>query len=169
MRTASLPVVATGIITAIVTSCTAHADPPNFPDISGYTPVNVADYTIGLPNTGRAPLNTVYFLTPDGITCDFFSGEAQCTGNNIPALPPAAAQSNVNSVGTTSGLGQTNDPIAPNGQVYGHPLKTLPALHSITVNGVVCGVDNTGTTACKDPQGRGFVLSPHGSGWLPHV
>ncbi|QCR71458.1 hypothetical protein FCV17_06315 [Mycobacterium avium subsp. hominissuis] len=33
----------------------------------------------------------------------------------------------------------------------------------------ICGVDNSGTTACKDPQGRGFVLSPHGSGWLPHV
>jgi hypothetical protein len=154
MRIASLPVLAGGIISAIVTSCTAHADPPAFPDISGYTPVNVADYTIGLPNTGRAPLNTVYFLTPDGITCDFFSGEAQCTGNNFPALPPAAAPS---------------DPIAPNGQVYGHSLNTLPPLHSIAVNGVVCGVDNTGTTACKDPQGRGFVLSPHGSGWLPHA
>ncbi|SPM39834.1 hypothetical protein MNAB215_2027, partial [Mycobacterium numidiamassiliense] len=25
------------------------------------------------------------------------------------------------------------------------------------------------TTACKDPQGHGFVLSPRGSGWLPHV
>jgi hypothetical protein len=30
-------------------------------------------------------------------------------------------------------------------------------------------VDNAGTTACKDPQGRGFVLSPRGSAWLPHV
>jgi hypothetical protein len=169
MRIASLPAVAAGIISAIVTSCTAYADPLTFPDISGYPPVNVADYTIGLPNTGRTPLDTVYFLTPDGITCDFFSGEAQCTGNNFPALPPAGAPSNVNSVGTTSGLGQTNDPVARDGQVYGHPLTTLPPLHSITVNGVVCGVDNTGTTACKDSQGRGFVLSSHGSGWLPHV
>ncbi len=166
---AKMLAIATGIISAVVTSCTAHADTPNFPDISGYAPVNVQDYTIALPNTGRAPLNMVYFLTPDGITCDFFSGEAQCTGNNFPALPPAAGASNVNSIGTSSGLGQTNDPIAPNGQVCGHPLNTLPPLHSITVNGVICGVDNTGTTACKDPQGRGFVLSPHGSGWLPHV
>jgi hypothetical protein len=46
--------------------------------------------------------------------------------------------------------------------------KSLGA-HSITVNGIICGADNAGTTACKDPQGRGFVLSPHGSGWLPHV
>ncbi|CAG6866798.1 hypothetical protein [Mycobacterium avium] len=42
-------------------------------------------------------------------------------------------------------------------------------MHSITVDGVICGVDNSGTTACKDPQDRGFILSPHGSKWLPHV
>jgi hypothetical protein len=69
-------VMATGIISLIMTSCMAHADPPTFPDFSSYTPVNAQDYTIGLPNTGRAPLNTVYFLTPDGITCDFFRGGA---------------------------------------------------------------------------------------------
>jgi hypothetical protein len=160
-------VIATGFVSAILTSCAARADAPAFPDISGYSPVNVADYTIGLPNPGHAPLNTVYFLTPDAITCDFFSGEAQCTGNNFPSVPPATGASNVNSIGTTSGLGQTNDPIAPDGQVYGRSPKTLPPLHSIAVNGVTCGVDNTGITACKDSQGRGFVLSPHGS--LPHV
>ncbi|ASW83695.1 hypothetical protein MINTM008_03750 [Mycobacterium intracellulare] len=161
--------VAAGVLTAFMTSCNARADAPAFPDISGYSPVTVADYTIGLPNTGRAPLNMVYFLTPDGITCDFFSGEAQCTGNNFPAVPPASGAGTVNAIGTASGLAQSGDPIAPNGQVYGHPLKTLPPLHSITVDGIICGVDNSGTTACKDPQGRGFVLSPHGSGWLPHV
>ncbi|MGC7358062.1 hypothetical protein RA989_19565, partial [Mycobacteroides abscessus subsp. massiliense] len=46
---------------------------------------------------------------------------------------------------------------------------TLPAYHSITVNGVICGVDDKGTTACKDPQGRGFVLSKQGSGWIPKI
>jgi hypothetical protein len=163
-------IVTAGVIGASLTAaCNAHADTPHFPDIIGYTPVNVADYTIGLPNTGHAPLNTVYFLTPDGITCDFFSGQAQCTGNNFPAVPPAAGAGSVNAIGTTSGLGHTTDPIAPNGQVYGHPLSTLPPLHSITVNGVVCGVDSAGTTACKDSQGHGFVLSPNGSGWLSHV
>lgn len=62
------------ILSAFMAGCNAHADTPKFPDINGYSQVNVTDYTIGLPNTGRAPLNTVYFLTPDGITCDFFSG-----------------------------------------------------------------------------------------------
>ncbi|GAA4294708.1 hypothetical protein [Mycobacterium paraffinicum] len=164
----TLPIAA-GIVSVVVVSCSAHADAPAFPDINSYTPVNVADYAIGLPNTGRTPLNTVYFLTPDGITCDFFSGQAQCTGNNFPAVPPAAGPGTVNVIGTASGLAQSGNPIAPNGQVYGRSLKLLPPKHSITVDGVICGVDDSGVTACKDPQGRGFVLSPHGSAWLPHV
>ncbi|MBZ4620668.1 hypothetical protein GBO18_12020, partial [Mycobacterium avium subsp. hominissuis] len=56
------------------------------------------------------------------------------------------------------------------------PKTQVTALHNRRIadsdksqDGVVCGVDDSGTTACKDPQGRGFVLSPHGSGWLPHV
>ncbi|ETA98232.1 hypothetical protein MAV3388_01525 [Mycobacterium avium subsp. hominissuis 3388] len=166
----ALAAIGAGLVGAALSSpCTAHADPAGFPDLSGYTPANVTDYTIGLPNTGRAPLTTVYFLTPDGITCDFFSGEAQCTGNNFPAIPPATGTGTVNAIGTSSGLAQSGDPIAPNGQVYGHSLNTLPPFHSITVDGVVCGVDNSRTTACKDPQDRGFVLSPHGSAWLQHV
>ncbi|MBS9535178.1 hypothetical protein KIH27_16445 [Mycobacterium sp. M1] len=53
--------------------------------------------------------------------------------------------------------------------IHDQPIKTLPPFHSIALGGVICGVDDAGTTACKDPQGRGFVLSPKGSGWLPHV
>src|SRR5882757_9154285 len=41
--------------------------------------------------------------------------------------------------------------------------------HSITFNGATCGVDDSGTTACEDSQGRGFILSPAWSGWLPKV
>ena len=70
---------------------------------------------------------------------------------------------------TDDGLGTTNAIYSVNNTVQGHPIKTLPPLHSITVDGVICGVDDAGTTACKDPQGRAFVLSPHGSGWLAHV
>lgn len=33
-------------------------------------------------------------------------------------------------------------------------MKTLSPLHSITVGSAVCGVDDAGTTACKDSQGR---------------
>jgi hypothetical protein len=158
---------------AVLGACAAHADEPRFPDLSTYAAVNAADYTIDIPNPGRSPLQTVYFLTPDGVICSFISDEAICRGNNFPAIPPAtanpgASSSAVNWIGTTTGLKQTNEG-EQSRVILGQPIKTLPPSHSITVKGIICGVDNSGTTACKDPQGRGFVLSPQGSGWLPHV
>lgn len=158
---------------ALLGACTAHADPPRFPNLSSYAAVNAADYAIDVPNPGRPPLQTVYFLTPDGVICSFISDEAICRGNNLPAIPPATANPNassaaVNWMGTTTGLKQTNEG-EQSRVIDGQPVKTLPPGHSIAVNGIICGVDNSGTTACKDPQGRGFVLSPKGSGWLPHV
>ncbi|MEB4209692.1 hypothetical protein [Mycobacterium sp. 94-17] len=158
---------------ALSGACAAHADPLKFPDLSGYAPVNVKDYDISVPNPGQPPDQTVYFLTPDGVICSFISGEAECRGNNLPAIPPAPSNPNagitgVNWIGTTTGIKQTNEG-EQSRVIDGQPIRTLPPSHSITVNGIICGVDNAGTTACKDPQGRGFVLSPHGSGWLPHV
>lgn len=50
---------------SLLSPCTADADPPSFPDLSGYTPANVKDYEISVPNPGRSPDATVYFLTPD--------------------------------------------------------------------------------------------------------
>jgi hypothetical protein len=148
-----------------------HANPPSFPDLSSYAAVNVRDYTIALPNPPGHSVDVVYFLTPDGITCDFNNlPAAQCTGNNfpgVPAVPPGTY--GANAIRTDGGLSQTSDLLAPDHLVQGHPLATLPPFHSITVDGVICGVGDAGTTACKDPQGRGFVLSPHGSGWLAHV
>lgn len=159
--------------TALLSACSAHADSPKFPDLSGYSAVNITDYDISIPNPGRPPDQTVYFLTPDGIICDFTSDEALCRGNNLPGIKPApsnpdAGITGVNWIGTTTGQKQTNEG-EQSRVIQGQPIKTLPPFHSITVNGIICGVDNSGTTACKDPQGRGFVLSPHGSGWLPHV
>lgn len=173
MRVNTLPWMGVLAGATLLTPGLAHADPPRFPDLSGYTPVAVSDYTIDVPNPGRPPLQTVYFLTPDGVICSFISDEATCRGNNLPAIPPAAASPNasssaVNWIGTTTGIRQTNEG-EQSRVIDGKPVKTLAPSHSITVNGIVCGVDNSGTTACKDPQGRGFVLSPHGSSWLPHV
>jgi hypothetical protein len=167
MITKAFASAATAMVVAVISACNAHAEPPRFPDFGGYTPVNVADYEVNASTPG-IPATEVFFVTPDGINCSFQSGQAQCTGNNFPGIPPAAptpsGSSRVNWIGTESGLQQ----IAPSA---GAPtgVKTLAPLHSITVDGAICGVDNTGTTACKDPQGHGFVLSPHGSGWLPHV
>lgn len=81
-----------GVITLISAAfsiaCTAHADLPKFPDLSADAPVNVRDYTIDVPNPGRPPLPTVYFLTPDGVVCNFTPDQAQCSGNNLPSVPP---------------------------------------------------------------------------------
>ncbi len=75
----------------------------------------------------------------------------------------------MNPVDTATGLDTTNTPIGQGNTVHGNPVKTLPPFHTITVDGAACGVDDAGTTACKDPEGRGVVLSPKGSGWLEKV
>ncbi|TDH49134.1 hypothetical protein E2F47_21450 [Mycobacterium eburneum] len=170
MTAKTLITFAGAISAAMIGTGPAHADPPKFPDLSGYAPVNVHDYEISYTTPGHVPIPMVYFVTPDGITCNFISESAGCTGNNFPGVPPASPSSGggarVNSIATNTPLQPTSDPIASDNSPQ---FKTLPPFHSITVDGVVCGVDDAKTTACKDPQGRGFVLSPRGSGWLPHV
>jgi hypothetical protein len=44
--------------TALISACTAHANTPQFPGMSGVAPVNPKDCTIALPNPGHAPLDT---------------------------------------------------------------------------------------------------------------
>ncbi|MUM06116.1 hypothetical protein B5P44_15160 [Mycobacterium sp. CBMA 213] len=140
----------------------SSADAPTFPDMSRYVAVNSADYEVDASTPGIHATKVV-FLTPDGITCDFMTPPAAiCTGNNFPSVPPAAI--GVNSIGTDYGLTPVGSGIPQTNN-----LKTLPPFHTITANGVTCGVDDAHTTACKDSQGHGFVLSHKGSGWLPHV
>ena len=145
----------------LTTPTTSWADTPKSPDMSHYTPANVADYEIDASTPGIHATQVV-FLTPDGIRCSFSPPTAGCTGNNFPSVPPVT--NGVNNIGTDQGAYQTSDG-------FGHPgnLKTLPPFHTLTVDGITCGVDDARTTACKDSQGHGFVLSPKGSGWLPRV
>lgn len=150
----------------------SHADIPTFPDFSSYVPVDIADYRIDTTTPGM-PSSGTYFVTPDGVVCEFTTLQAQCRGNNLPAIVPAASDpsrglNRVNWIGTLTGLKQTNEGATQN-PINGQSIQTLPPLHSITVGGAVCGVDDAGTTACKDKQGRGFILSPTWSGWLPKV
>ncbi|SKO40801.1 Uncharacterised protein [Mycobacteroides abscessus subsp. bolletii] len=157
-----------GVFLAVLCACHAHAEPPKFPDLSTYAPVNVEEYVILLPNVGREPIKAVYFLTPDGIRCNFLSGSAGCTGDNIPGV----AEKDKNPytyVSTGSGFEPTASTPYKNGQIQGHELKPLPPRHSISVEGAICGVDDAGTTACKGSDGGGFVLSKLGSTWLPKV
>lgn len=169
MRTIAIAIAGAAVTATFAVTPLGNAEPPKFPDMSGYTPVNPQDYTIDLPNPGRPyPQSQVYFLTPDGITCTFIDSAARCTGNNLPAIPPAADDGlgGVNRVGTDIGQKTTKNPIRQDPE---HPFKTLSPFHSLTIGGVTCGVDDAKMTACKDQQGRGFVLSPRGSGWLEHI
>ena len=170
----------------LTSACTATSDPPTpsnpstfaetgkFLDMSGYTPANPDDYQRELDNPGRPPpLVTYGFKTSDGVQCSFDQSPlAVCTGNNLPGIPPADCDSmakTVNTMSTDRGLSKTSDPSCAAGQTDSLPSKELPPFHTLTVFGVTCGSDDAGATACKDPQGRGFVLSPSWSGWLPKV
>lgn len=151
----------------------ASADQPTFPDLSKYTPVNTADYTLDSSTPG-IPSNMVVFLTPDGIACNFVVDQVQCTGNNFPSVPPVATDpakglNGANWIGTSTGLKKTGNPTITGNTYRGQQIKTLPPFHSISFNGMVCGVDDARTTACKDGEGQGFILSPQWSGWLPKV
>lgn len=154
--------------TALMDACTVMAEPPRFPDMSTYAQVDVDEYTILLPNVGREANKRVYFVTPDGVRCNFLMDSAGCTGDNIPGISDKD-KNPYTYVATGTGIRPTASTPFVGGKIQGHELKVLPALHSITVNGVVCGVDDAGTTACKDTGGRGFVLSKRGSTWFPKV
>lgn len=164
---------AVGVVSmAMVGACAAHADhgSPKFPDLSSYVSVDAADYVIDTTTPGM-PSARVYFVTPDGIACDIDSSSAGCQGNNFPGIAPqrwdpSAGITGVNTISTNSGLGATNAPYSPDRTVHGQNVRTLPPFHTITVGEVVCGVDDAKMTACKDSQGRGFILSPAWSGGL---
>jgi hypothetical protein len=170
-------------------ACTATADPPTpsttassapgsartFPDMSSYTAANPDEYKRESDNPGRpTKLITYGFTTPDGVECTFGQPpSASCAGNNLPAIAPAVCDPEqrvfrYNTISTSQGVRQwprSRSTCSENPSSG----KELPPFHTLTVFGVTCGVDDKGTTACKDRQGRGFVLSPSWSGWLPKV
>jgi hypothetical protein len=169
MATVRLIAIVIGLGFSVV-ACHAEsrAEPVNFPDLAKYAPVNAQDYTIALPNPGRAPDKEVFFLTPDEVPCALLSDSAGCKGDHLPGVQDKD-KNPYTYISTDTGLQPATSSAYSNGAIQGHQIKTLPPLHSITVSGVICGVDDAHTTACKDAQGRGFVLSPRGSTWLPHV
>ncbi|MHA3022960.1 hypothetical protein ACXPWS_22210 [Mycobacterium sp. BMJ-28] len=160
------------------TATTTAEAASRFPDLSGYTPVNPDDYAQQLTSPGRPDDRTGYFFTtPGDVHCSLDPFPlAVCTGNDLPGVQPAQCDPDrhrfpVNTISTDRGLSKTagrscNDTAASDDS---SPNKVLPPFHTLTVYGVTCGVDDLGTTACKDPQGRGFVLSPSWSGWLAKI
>lgn len=75
-------IAAGAVVVAVLSGCTAHAEPSKFPDLSGYTPVNIADYRIDMTTPGH-PSSEIYFLTPTALPATFLSeqpnvGEITC-------------------------------------------------------------------------------------------
>lgn len=154
---------------AVISACTAHAEPPKFPDVDAFQPADPARYTANARAGGAA-----YFLTPDGLQCVIpasgKSGEhvsASCIGQ-LPGLPTDAP---VGSDGCSAVGSPTQYPtdLAPYTfqQGTGCPIITAPLLdigRKITKSDITCLVGADRLTACIDPVlNRGFVLQPSGS------
>jgi hypothetical protein len=148
----------------------SSADSPRFPDLGSYTPVNVGDYTVELPNPGRAPIEDVVFMTPGGVPCGFLpgaggtQGTVGCTSDRFPGVNTEGPYTYID---TALGVQNAGSTPYSDGSIQDHKISVLPPFHSIAFAGMICGVDDKDTTACKDSQRRGFVLSPAWSGWLP--
>ncbi|MUM18580.1 hypothetical protein FZI91_23140 [Mycobacterium sp. CBMA271] len=151
----------------------AAAAPPGFPDLAGYTKVNLAEYaqqTIG---------QLFVFDTPDGLHCEITEPHYRplqfaCHGA-LPGVPEGvdhvlAATMPAEDFATTS-----KNPVVEFGAPYGATRELsgalLPPMHYITALNITCAVDGAGMTACRyrsDDGARqyGFVLSPSGSAIL---
>lgn len=170
LRRTTLVIAMMGVCIAAGCRSESAADTPTFPDMSDWAAVDVKEYEVDLTTPGQ-PNSGTYFKTPDGVVCKIggYPPGAGCSGNNLPGLPPITNGSGVNTIDTLTGIGDTNSPGSQDGTVHGNPVTTLPPFHTVTVDGTICGVDDAGTTACKDAEGHGFVLSPTGSRFLPEV
>lgn len=160
-------VIATLGVVSAGAPATALADPPPFPDLSALGAVNASDYALQLPNSHpHDPSNAIYFLA-SGVPCNFHTGGVGCTGN-IPGVPDSD-KGPFTTVASDTGIQAAGSTPYGDGTVQGQPIKALGPGQSIFVSGTRCGVDPAGVVACKDFQGRGFVISPQGTTWLPHV
>lgn len=153
-------------------ACAASAEPPRFPDMTGYATANPEEYKNVSVNPGRPTdsLTSYNFRTPEGIRCGYIEDTATCSGNNLPGVPsahwdPSNGFYGVNVISTNSQLRQISDSTPPD---VVDSYKTLPPFHTLTVNGITCGVNDSGTTACKKPGGGAFMISKQGVAWLPH-
>jgi hypothetical protein len=153
----------------VVTSAlgVAHADPPSFPDLAALGTVNAADYAVQLPNSHpHDPSNAIYFVA-EGIPCNFHTGGVGCIG----AIPGVADgdRGSLTAVATDTGIRAVGSTPYAEASVEGLPIRSLPAGQSIFVSGTRCGVAAAGVLACKDFQGRGFVISAQSTAWLEHA
>lgn len=149
----------------------ASAQPPGFPDLNAFTPVDPAPYTASARGGGDT-----FFKTPDGIQCalpnpyPWKPGEhlsAGCSGP-LPGLPAGAPASPDGCTEISTPTGMPTDLGPYSFQKGGScPILTSQSLvpgQKITAGAITCAVGANRLTACIDPAlNRGFVLQPSGS------
>ena len=131
------------------------ASTPAFPDFGGYTPVDAKAYFQSRPYFGG-----IMFSTPDGLSCDHNAMNSLNDPNvvSLTCTGPRPDQGPGNwKVRVTTDRAATVDR-ASNNPPEGGPYPLVPARHTITYEGIFCGVDADGTTACRI-GGHGFVLT----------
>jgi hypothetical protein len=120
------------------TDTSTSALPGGFPDLSSFPTVDANDYRQSYPY-----FNGIRFTTPGGLSC---AGPRPDKGPGDWSITVATTKAA--SIEPTS-----DDP------PEGDPIKTLPPQHTISYKGIQCGVDASGTTACRVGE-HGFVLTP---------
>lgn len=170
------------IVGATLVPPTAAAQPPGFPDVNAFTPVDPQGYVF-VQYLGSEPGNytfNVHFSTSEGVACvwtyihkgmenpNAYAG-IRCMGD-IPGIP--------DSVPDNGGLGCARVVSAP----FSHELvfdrhwgdcppfppgvPSLNAGQKIETGNATCVVGGGNLTACIDPvHDSGFVLQPSGS-WV---
>lgn len=163
-------VAVSGLTFALAGAGCAAAQPPGFPDLNAFQPVDPSGYTASARAGGA-----VYFVTPDGLSCivpnPYKPGDhvsAGC-GGRLPGLPdnapigPGGCSLVANPTGLPTDLGPYSFQ-----KGTGCPIDdTTPLLNvgqKITTGIITCVVGADRLTACVDPiLNRGFVLQPSGS------
>ncbi|AFM18974.1 hypothetical protein Mycch_4260 [Mycolicibacterium chubuense NBB4] len=144
-----------------VEQAAASPPTPDFPDLSGYTPVDTQEYMQSYPYFRGFDL-----VTPDGQQCNHNAMNSlgdpsrmtlTCDGPR-PDQGPGTWEVRV-ATDQAATIEQT-EPLDPS-----YPAdpsmrpKQLPAMHKITYQSIECGADATGMTACRVGD-HGFVLTP---------
>lgn len=152
-------------------SCTAAprhaaAQPPGFPDLSGFAPVPVDNY-IEVPPKG---LRYAHFSTPYNMQCWFEAGEPvpvwqsqdiNCLGDMPDANPCVVGKATGASSGPAYAINRTDDKC---GAPYTHG-TLLNAGQKVNYRDATCAVGADHLVACLDTSSgqHGFVLKPSGS------
>lgn len=145
---------------AILTGCSAPAreSPPtsSFPNFDGFDAVDSNQYF-----QSRSYFGGIVFSTPDGLSCDHNAMNSlndpsvvvlSCTGPRPDKGPGNWKVRVATDKAATLEQASSKPP-------EGGPYKLLPALHMISYEGILCGADDKGTTACRIGD-HGFVLTP---------